>query len=161
MKKQISFDYDLDTGLTIAQLKTKKGIYFGTSCKHPDDPFTPSYSVGTNIAEARANISLINAQIEDKKLELKGIKRLLAAMPEDVSGRKYAVNLAAAIKSEIIALKKNKIEYKKIINNAIEARKIYLHSRSMTREEKERMRNTIKASFEALSNQDKTTKESE
>lgn len=150
MKKRISFDYAEESGLTIATLKTGKGNFFGTSNKHPDDTFPSSYSVGTTIAEARANINYLNRQIADKKIELKGLKRLLAAMPEEATNRHYAVNLAKAINLELDDLKNYKGFWKAVINDAIEARGIYLRSRSMSKEEKEKMRNTIRDSLAAL-----------
>lgn len=155
MKKTISFDYDKEAGLTIATLKTSKGTFYGTSCKHPDDTFSASYSVGTNIAEARAYISLYNKLIANKTLELKGLQRLANAMPNDNEGFKYVYNLKRAIIEEKHMLKEQRAYWKAVISINIEARGVYLRSRSMNKEEKEKMRDTIKKSFEILSNQDK------
>lgn len=160
MKKRISFDYDEEAGLTIATLKTSKGTFYGTSCKHPDDKFHSSYSVGTDIAEARAYISFINNQISDKKNELKGLDRLLAAMPNNAPGIHYPHNLQRAIIFEIDNLKEEKNLWKSKINQIIEGRKIYIRSRSATKEEKEKMRAAIAESFKAIS-QVKTAKEEE
>ena len=158
MKHKINFDYNED-GFTLATLKTSIGTFYGTSCKHPDDKFSPSYMTGCTIAEARAWINLCNKQIANKKLELKGLQRLLAAMPEGKPGREYAENLYAAIKKEIKGYKQDKIYFKNAINVAIDSRRIYIQSRSTTREEKENMRNVIKQSFAALGSQDKSDKE--
>lgn len=158
MKHKIDFDYNED-GFTLATLKTSIGTFYGTSCKHPDDKFSPSYMTGCTIAEARAWINLCNKQIANKKLELKGLKRLLAAMPENKPGREYAKNLYAAIENEIKGYREEKKYYKNVINTAIDSRRIYINSRSMTKEEKENMRNLIKQSFANLSNQDKVDKE--
>lgn len=160
MKKKISFDYDEEDGLTIATLKTSKGTFYGISCKHPDDKFHSSYSVGTDIAEARAHISFINSQIYDKKNELKGLNRLLAAMPDNAPGIHYPRNLRQAIIFEIDNLKKEKELWKSKVNQIIEGRKIYIRSRSATKEEKEKMRAAIAESFKTLS-QVKTAKEEE
>lgn len=158
MKHKIDFDYNED-GFTLATLKTSIGTFYGTSCKHPDDKFSPSYMTGCTIAEARAWINLCNKQIANKKLELKGLKRLLAAMPENKPGREYAENLYAAIEKEIEGYKQDKIYFKNTIDVAIDSRRIYLKSRSMTKEEKENMRNVIKQSFAVLGSQDKTNQE--
>ena len=137
MKKKISFDYDKETGLTIATLKTKKGTFFGTSNKHPDDDLAPSYSVGLNLAEARANISLINKQIAEKRIETKTLERLLHSMPQDIKGRNYVINLLNAIHREIYHLKEQKEEWQNLIFNTIEARKLYIKSRKTNKEERE------------------------
>lgn len=160
MKKRITFDYDESTGLTIAQLRTPKGTFFGMSQKHPDDPFNPSYSIGTEIAEARAYINFINAKIADKRNELKGVKRLLCAMPAGYTNRIYAENLYVTIGGEIFDLEEEKRLWQKKINNVIEGRNIYIRSRSATKEEKEKLRNAIKEGFKAIS-QVKTAKEEE
>lgn len=155
MKKTISFDYDKEAGLTIATLKTSKGTFYGSSCKHPDDTLSASYSVGTNIAEARAYISLYNKLIADKTIELKGLQRLVNAMPNDNEGFRYVDNLKRAIIEEKNMLKEQRAYWKAVISINIEARGMYLRSRSMSKEEKEKMRDTIKKGFETLSNQDK------
>ena len=139
MKKRIEFDYNEDTGLTIAKLYTSKGLFFGMAVKHPDDKFKPSYSVGMKIAEARAYINMYNALIRDKKLELKGIKRLLAAMPEEATNRNYATNLEKTIENEILELKTQKRNRQTSIKIAIESRNIYIRSRSINREEREKV----------------------
>lgn len=66
MKKKISFDYDKEAGLTIAQLRSPKGTFFGISQQHPDDKFNSSEYIGSEIAEARAYINFINDKIYDK-----------------------------------------------------------------------------------------------
>ena len=38
MKKKLSFDYDEESGVMIAQLRVGGRTYFGTAVKHPDDP---------------------------------------------------------------------------------------------------------------------------
>jgi hypothetical protein len=159
MKHKIEFDYDEKNGLTIATLRTNKGTFFGTSYKNPDDPLAPSYVTGTNIAECRAWINYCNKQIADKRLELKGLQRLLAAMPEECTNRWYAENLYNAIENEINVIKDQRAGLKKNVFNLIEARRIYLASRSMTKEQKENMKAVIKQSFEDLSKMDKTNKE--
>ena len=160
MKKRITFDYDEKTGLTIAQLRTSKGTYFGMSQKHPDDPFPPSPSIGTEIAEARAYINFINDKMNEKRIELKGLKRLLSAMPEGNYGRRYVRNLYLAICREIADLEGEKHLWKKKIDNVIEGRNIYIRSRSATKEEKEKMRAAVAEGFKAIS-QVKTAKEEE
>lgn len=160
MKKKISFDYDKETGLTIAQLRTPKGTFFGMSQKHPDDPFPSSETIGCEIAEARAYINFINNQIYDKNNELKGLKRLLCAIPIEVLNRCYAERLYKAITFEINDLKNEKRNWKAKINHLIEARGVYIRSRSATKEEKEKMRAAIAEGFKSIS-QVKTAKEEE
>lgn len=151
MKYKFTYDYDKETGFTVGQLRTSKGLFFGASCQHPDDPFPPSEIMGASIAEARCYINLYNKLIADKKIELKAIKRLLAAMPEGCTNRCYVENLYKAIMSEIEDLKFRKQNEKSIINNTIDGRRIYIKSRSATKEEKERMQKAIVEGFNTLS----------
>lgn len=151
MKYKFTYDYDKETGFTVGQLRTSKGLFFGASCQHPDDPFPPSEIMGASIAEARCYINLYNKLIADKKIELKAIKRLLAAMPEGCTNRCYVENLYNAIMSEIEDLKFRKQNEKFIINNKIDGRRIYIKSRSATKEEKERMQKAIVEGFNTLS----------
>lgn len=151
MKYKFTYDYDKETGFTIGHLRTSKGLFFGTSCQHPDDPFPPSEITGASIAEARCYINLYNKLIAEKKIELKGIKRLLAAMPEGYTNRCYAENLYKAIETEIEDLNYKKLNEKAIINGTIDGRGAYIRSRSATKEEKEQMRKAIIEGFNTLS----------
>ena len=151
MKYKFTYDHDKETGFTVGHLRTSKGTFFGTSCIHPDDPFPPSEIMGASIAEARCYINLYNKLIADKKIELKAIKRLLAAMPEGYTNRGYAENLYNAIMSEIEDLKFRKLNEKTRINGLIDGRGAYIRSRSATKEEKEKMQKAIVEGFNALS----------
>lgn len=161
MKHKISFDYNEAQGLTIATLKTSRGTFYGTSYKHPDDKYSSSYIIGTNIAEARAWINFYNKEITNKKLELKGLKRLLAAMPDDKPGKEYVWRLHNAIETEIEDLKIEKALYKGEVSANIEARNIYLRSRNLSKEDRKRIQEVIRQGFEQISNQDKIDKEDE
>ena len=151
MKYKFTYDYNKETGFTVGQLRTSKGLFFGTSCQHPDDPFPPSEITGASIAEARCYINLYNKLIAEKKIELKGIKRLLAAMPEGYTNRCYAENLYKAIEKEIEDLNYKKLNEKAIINGTIDGRGVYIRSRSATKEEKEKMQKAIIEGFNTLS----------
>ena len=131
MKKRTEFDYDKETGLTIARLKTSKGTFFGCANIHPDDPLPPSYSVGMSIAEARANINLINHQMKEKRCEIKAMDRLLKSIPETALNRFYAENLREAMVKELDNLKADKQAIKEVIFTTIESRKLYIKSRTM------------------------------
>ena len=159
MKRQISFDYDKESGMTIATLKTNKGTFYGSSCKHPDDTFPASYSVGMNIAEARANINLCNYLLKEKRLEIKGLKRLAAAMPEDKDGYVYILRLIDAIHEEIYDLIDLKIMWKRNINTAIESRALYINSRTTNREEREKYLKTLGEAIHNLGELSKQDKE--
>ena len=144
MKKRITFDYDEENGLMIAQLRAGGKTYFGMATKNPeDDPFPPSFSIGEKIAEARAYKNMYSDQIIDKKFELKGLERLLAAMPEDNPGFRYVVHLIDAIQNEIYDLIGEKKTWKKIINSAIDARGMYIRSRSTNKKDKDKYLQTL------------------
>lgn len=150
MKKRITFDYDEENGLMIAQLRTGGKTYFGTAAKHPDDPFPPSFSVGEKIAGARAYKNMYSDQIADKKLELKGLERLFAAMPVDAVNKHYVKHLYKAICNELEELKIAKYECNKTINTAIESRNIYIKSRTTNKEERDKMLNKLGEAFKQL-----------
>ena len=158
MKKRISFDYDEEAGLTVATLKTSIGTFYGTSQKHPDDTFHSSYSVGTNIAEARANINMLNKMIANKTIEKKGLYRLIHSMPSSNEGFRYVVNLYDAINSEIYDLRQKKVEWQRFISNVISGRKIYLKSRNTDREARDKYLKELGKGIKALSNLSKKDK---
>ena len=138
MKKRITFDYDEENGLMIAQLRVGGKTYFGTAAKNPgdDDPFPPSYSIGEKIAEARAYKSMYSDKIAEKKLELKGVKRVFCAMPPGTKNRNYVEHLYLAIIDEIKELEDLKRRCDKSISTAIESRGIYVRSRLMKKEQR-------------------------
>lgn len=150
MKKKIDFDYDAEAGITTAGLRVGERHFYGTSKKHPDDAFNSSMSVGMNIAEARAYINMYNALIRDKRLELKGVNRVLNAMPYEATNRDYVQNLKWAILQEIEALKEKKKIHKQKIDSAIEARKLYINSRTMDKKEREEILKKLDAGFKKL-----------
>ena len=152
MKKRTTFDYDEKNGLMIAQLRTGGKTYFGTAAKHPDDPFPPSYSIGEKIAEARAYKNFYADKIEEKKIELKGLERLLAAMPVDATNRHYVKNLYRAICYELADLKAAKHECDERINIAIESRSIYIRSRTGDKKAKKEYLDKLGKSLKELNN---------
>lgn len=156
MKKRIDFDYDEESGLTIARLETSIGNFCGMSCKHPDDPLHPSFIVGTNIAEARANINMINKQLELKRYELKGLKRLKGSMPSDIKGYHYVENLYDAILDEVLKLKREKAEWKHFIDATINGRSIFIRSRTTNKEERGKF---LKELGQRISDLNKLTKD--
>ena len=160
MKRKIDFNYNDETGYTKATLTTKYGTFIGEAQIHPDDPFTPSYSVGMRIAEARAYINLYNKCIADKKIEIKGIKRLLNAIPKsEYKSYSYAEKLYLAMLIELNDLYAARKEVRTTVNETIRARSIYIRSRQTDREEKAKFEKQLQKAFAALSatdNKDKT-----
>ena len=154
MKKRISFDYDEESGVMIAQLRVGGKTYFGTAVKHPDDPSPTSFSIGERIAGSRAYISMYNDKLEEKRIELKGVKRILNSIPLDNPGTKYVFGLLNALNKEYENLLLEREGYKKSIKTAIEASELYIRSRTINKEERDKILNQIKESFGRLS-QDK------
>ena len=138
MKKKLSFDYDEESGVMIAQLRVGGRTYFGTAVKHPDDPFPPSFSVGEKIAGARAYISMYNDKLAEKRIELKGVGRVFNSMPLDNPGTKYVAGMLNALNQEYENLLYEREEYRQTIARAIEARELYIRSRTTNREEKQK-----------------------
>lgn len=138
MKKKLSFDYDKESGVMIAQLRVGGKTYFGTAVKHPDDPFPPSFSIGEKIAGARAYISMYNDKLEEKRIELKVIKRILNSMPPDNPGIKYVFGLLDAINQEYENLIYEREECRHTIATAIEARELFIRSRTTDKKERQK-----------------------
>ena len=152
MKKKLSFDYDEESGIMIAQLRTGGKTYFGMATKNPeDDPFPPSFSIGEKIAGARAYRNMYSDQIIDKKFELKGLERLLAAMPVGAVNRHYVEHLYNAIVYELEGLKLAQYECDKAVNTAIESRNIYIKSRKINKEERDKMLDQLGEAIKRLS----------
>ena len=138
-------------------LSTKIGKFWGSAIFNSnEDKFKLSRSIGVDIAEARARIAYINKQLENKRQELKGITRLLNSMPKDNPGYSYAKGTERAILKEIEELKDKKQYCKNYIDRKIEGRKIFIRSRSLTKEEKAETVKKIKEGFKALSDYNKT-----
>ncbi len=150
MKKRLSFDYDEEFGLMIAQLKVGGKTYFGTAVKHPDDPFPPSFSVGEKIAGARAYISMYNDKLEEKRIELKGVGRIFNSMPLDNPGTKYVFGMLNALNREYENLLYEREECRQTVARAIEARELYIRSRTINREERQKKLNELGEAIEQL-----------
>lgn len=138
MKRKITFEYDEVTGHTSATLCTKYGNFYGEAQISKDDPFPPSYSIGEKIAESRAYINYYKSQYNDKKQQKKGIERLMNAIPYKNPGWLYAYNLSNAIAKEMIEIDKDIKFYQERERSAVEARMIYIRSRTTDRKAKEK-----------------------
>ena len=127
---------DISAVVTTITITTDIGEFEGKAYFNADaDELNPSEIIGCRIAENRAKIKYYKEKIKRKKYELKGIERLIAAMPADKSGYSYAIRLRAAIQNEI----NEYIEWwnicEKDINAAIEGRAMYLRSRTIDKKE--------------------------
>ena len=130
---------DISAAVTTITITTDIGEFEGKAYFNADaDELNPSEIIGCRIAENRAKIKYYKEKIKRKKYELKGIERLIAAMPADKSGYSYAIRLRAAIQNEI----NEYIEWwnicEKDINAAIEGRAMYLRSRTIDKKERDK-----------------------
>ena len=149
MKTEIITSKDKET--TIVVLKTKLGDFDGVAYFNSDeDPFGPSTSIGVNIAEARAYINYYKAVIREKKAEVKGLDRLLSAMPFDTEGYKYALRLKKAIMDEWLEAIDGIDFFNEQIKVAIESRQLYVKSRSSSAAEKEQYLKNLGAAISSL-----------
>lgn len=137
--------------LTTVILKTKLGNFKGEARFNSDeDPLNPSTSIGVNIAEARAYINYYKAVIKEKKAEIKGLDRLLSAMPADTDGYMYALRLKRAILNEWLEAIDGMDFFKEQINVALESRQLYVKSRSASAEDKKRYLQNLGAAISSL-----------
>ena len=97
---------------------------------------------------------MYNDKLEEKRIELKGVKRILNSMPLDNPGTIYVFGLLNALNKEYENLLYEREEYRKSIRTAIEARELYIRSRTTNKEERDKILNQIGESFKQLS-QDK------
>ena len=151
MKKTIDFDYNNEKNIMVATLKTSIGTFVGKAKMHPDDPCTPSQITGGRIAEARAYLSFYKEQAKRKKLELKGLKRLLNSIPKN-EGYKYAQSMYNAIENEYYHLIDMITLQKAAIYNTIEARKLYIKSRTEDKQTTEEMLKKLEEGLKQLEN---------
>lgn len=149
MKKEIITSKDKET--TIVVLKTKLGDFDGVAYfNSEEDPFGPSISVGVNIAEARAYINYYKAVIKEKKSEIKGLDRLLSAMPTDTDGYIYALRLKRAILNEWLEAIDGMEFFIEQIKVAIESRQLYVKSRSSSAADREKYLKNLGAAIGSL-----------
>ena len=102
------------------------------------DKLNPSEIIGCRIAENRAKIKYYKEKIKRKKYEMKGIDRLIAAMPSNKSGYAYAVRLRTAIQKEINECIEEWNICERDINAAIEGRAMYVRSRTIDKKERDK-----------------------
>lgn len=151
--KRISYDYDEQTGSTIAKLVTKQGTFYGTAdYNEEEETLPPSYMFGMRLAEDRAYIKYYKCLLNQAKEQLRGLKRAEAAVPADkkealhyIHGAMSAVDLEKSLYEDAITMLEHDLE------QAIKDRKLYIRSRSATREEKEQQKKAIKQAFKTLS----------
>lgn len=148
-----SCEFDEKTGTTTAIARTPIGEFTGVAKFNKDkDPFEPSKIVGINIAESRAYIAAYNEAIKLKREQIKGLKRIIGSCGNKDKSTicHYTNQIIKSIDYEIEALKDEKKEYSDVIKYYLEARRIYLRSRSTNREEKEKYLEGIKQGLKDL-----------
>lgn len=151
--KIISCEYDEKTGRTVAKLGTELGIFIGQSFFNKEkDPLRPSRLIGGQLAENNAYQRYYQQILKNQKQELKGLNRLLAAMPDNIQGKKYAKNLYNTIKTEINETEWTLIELKERRNQIIKGRSIYIRSRTIDKKERAQMLQSLGDSLASLSN---------
>ena len=144
--KIADIDFDSDFGITVVTLQTPLGLFYGSSQINKDvDTLPPSQMIGGRIAEDRAYINFYNTLLENKRYELKGIKRLLNSSSPDKGGYNHILKMYDIISGELDELKRVKLYYQEDIKSAISGRAMYVRSRTEDKKAK-------KEKLEALGN---------
>ncbi len=149
MKTKI-VETEYNDGYTKVVLATSIGNFIGESKKSDKDPLPPSRLMGGQLAESRAYLKYYKELIKRKSCELKGLKRLITAMPPTKEGSKYVKNLYNIVLQEYLDLDKKYNEELGNINNIIEGRAIFVRSRTTDKKEKEKYLKDLKAAIKAL-----------
>ena len=148
MKRKTDFRITDDNNTVLCILKVGDQTFFGEASKNTEtDPFPGSYSIGTRIAEARAYKEYYQYLIRSKKLELKGVKRVLYSTK---TGRAHILNVYNAIVKEIANLRFEIYNCDNEIKTAIKSRELYIKSRQTDKKERDRALKTLEEGFKAL-----------
>ena len=152
MKTEIvDIDFDLDFGVTVVTLKTPLGFFYGSSqINTEEDKFPPSQMIGGRIAEDRAYINFYNSLLENKRYELKGIKRLLNSSSPDTAGYNHILKMYDVISEELNELKRMKLYYQEDIKSAINGRAMYVRSRTEDKKAKKEKLDALGNAIKAL-----------
>ncbi len=152
MKTEIvDIDFDSEFGVTVVTLKTPLGFFYGSSQINKDvDTLPPSQMIGGRIAEGRAYINFYNTLLENKRYELKGIKRLLNSSSPDKAGYNHILKMYDVIYNEYIELKRDKLAYQQDIKSAINGRAMYLRSRTEDKKAKKEKLDALGNAIKAL-----------
>ncbi len=136
MKMKVIKEYE-EGNTTCVFLQTRLGIFKGVAKFNATlDPLPPSKVTGHRIAELRAYKAYFKEEAKLKKAEIKGLKRLISALPSNKDGFKYAERLINAIEKELREYEDNILECDKLIRNCIESRNIYIKSRTTNKAER-------------------------
>ena len=148
MKRKVNFKITDDNDAVICALKVGDQTFYGEATKNSEtDPFPGSYSIGTRIAEARAYKEYYQYLIKNKKLELKGVKRVLYSTKK---GRAHILNVYNAIANEIANLRREVFNCDNEIRTAIKSRELYIKSRQTDKKERDRALKTLEEGFKAI-----------
>lgn len=142
---------DATPTVTTVTIITDIGEFVGVARFNAEkDPLNPSAVIGGRIAENRAKLKYYKQKIKNKKYELKGLNRLLSSMPLRTKGRSYVVHTCNAIQSEINEYYDICESCKYDIETAIEGRAMYLRSRTMNKENRDKFLNELGESIKKL-----------
>lgn len=148
---------DNTSTVTTVTIATDIGEFQGQAFFNAEaDGLNPSAITGGKIAENRARIKYLKEKIKRKKYELKGVERLLAAMPPGKQGYVYAIHLKDAIENEIKEYLKEWESCDHTIKTTIEGRAMYIRSRTIDKKDRDKF---FKELGNALQQLDKTTKD--
>ena len=150
---KIEFEYSENTGNTLAKLTSKQGVFYGLAKYNEEkEPFPPSYMFGMRLAEDRVLITYYKELIRQAYLQYKGLSRAeKATRPHKTETLHYIHGAMKAITQEIDEYKKSIEHYTADIESAKDSRRLYIRSRSMSKEDRKKIKDGIKKSFETLS----------
>ena len=143
--------YTSDHVYTVVELTTPIGRFYGKSTFNEDkDPLKPSAILGGRIAEDRAYIEFYNQLMINKRIELKGIKRLLDSSNPDKSGYNHIKKMYDVISHELEDLKTMKQFYQRDIKEAVDGRRLFVQSRTEDKETKKQKLDQLGSAIKAL-----------
>ena len=129
MKTKLIFSkYDESTGVSISTIRCKYGEFTGIARLNPEDKANASSFVGCDIAERRAVIKALKAQLREVKAMQKAVEMIIEELEKSKTYQKHSVENRRLRKSywlyqkQILDIKKNISDIEESINTKLNER---------------------------------------
>ena len=129
MKTKLIFSkYEESTGVSISVIRCRYGEFTGIARLNPEDRANASSFVGCEIAERRAVIKALKAQLREVKAMQKAVKMIIQDLEKSKTYQKHSIANRHLRKSywlyqkQILDIKKNISEIEESINTKLSER---------------------------------------
>ena len=129
MKTKLIFSkYEESTGVSISVIRCRYGEFTGIARLNPEDRANASSFVGCEIAERRAVIKALKAQLREVKAMQKAVKMIIQDLEKSKTYQKHSIENRRLRKSywlyqkQILDIKKNISDIEESINTKLSER---------------------------------------